>query len=273
VKAPAPAPLLLISGGKGGVGKTTVAANLAAHMASKGARVLLVDLDLGLANVDVVLRLDARSTLEDVLAGRCGWRECVVTAQGGVHVLPAACGEASLANLDPARLATLCEGIAELARDYDIVIGDSPAGIGADVLAFAAAAQLVWVVTTPDPAALSDAYGLIKALHSHARDEGRDLATPELVLNCVNGVEEARDLAAKLSAVCERFLARAPRLAGWLPRSHRIQEACRRQTLFALAGSGHGAARGLEAHCIEALARRVARLTEAREPALEAAQA
>jgi flagellar biosynthesis protein FlhG len=273
VKPRAAAPMLLISGGKGGVGKTTVAANLAAHLASKGARVLLVDLDLGLANVDVVLKLDARYTLEDVLAGRRTWRECIVTAQGGVHVLPAACGEASLANLERSRLAMLCDGLAEFAHDYDVVIGDSPAGIGADVLAFAAAAQLVWVVTTPDPAALSDAYGLIKALHGHARDEGRDLATPELVLNCVNGVEEARDLAAKLCAVCERFLARAPRLAGWLPRSHRIQEACRRQTLFALSGATNSAARGLEAHCIAELARRVARLTEARGPALLAAQA
>ncbi len=249
------APIVLVSGGKGGVGKTTLSANLATHLASRGLRVLLVDLDLGLANLDVLLGLDPRLTSEDALAGRCELRECVVTGAAGVHVLPAASGVAQLANLDSAALERLSRELERLARDYDLVIADSPAGIGADVLHFGARARLVLVVTTPDPAALSDAYGLIKALHLHAEEREVDLATPELVLNCVNGVDEARELARQLACVCERFLTREPRLAGWLPRSTRIQQSCRRRTLFSQTGQ-----RGLELHCLGELARRVAQL-------------
>lgn len=262
------APIVLVSGGKGGVGKTTLAANLAVHLASKGLRVLLADLDLGLANVDVFLRIDPQRTSEDVVAGRCSLRDCIVESQSGVHVLPGACGAADLADLPAQRLEALGRELQTLAQEYDLVIADSPAGIGADVLSFAALARLVLVVTTPDPAALSDAYGLIKALDTRARELERDLPTPELVLNCVSGVDEARELAAKLAQVCERFLSRAPRLAGWLPRSARIQESCRRRTLFSL-----GAPRGLETHCLAELARRVARLSEHALPALVGAQA
>lgn len=261
-------PIVLVSGGKGGVGKTTLATNLAVQLASKGLRVLLADLDLGLANVDVLLQLDPPRTSEDAIAGRCALRECVVESKAGLHVLPAGCGAAELANLPAERLEALGTELQELAQDYDLVIGDSPAGIGADVLAFAALAQLVLVVTTPDPAALSDAYGLIKALDTRARELERDLPTPELVLNCVSGVDEARDLAAKLGTVCERFLSRAPRLAGWLPRSTRIQDSCRRRTLFSL-----GATRSLEMHCLTELSRRVARLSERASPALAVSQA
>ncbi len=259
--------MVLVSGGKGGVGKSTLAANLATHLAGRGLRVLLVDLDLGLANLDVLLGLEPRWTSEDALNGRCELEECVIEGAAGLHVLPAASGVAQLANLDGAALERLARDLERLARDYDLVIADSPAGIGADVLHFGARARLVLVVTTPDPAALSDAYGLIKALHQHADERGLDLATPELVLNCVSGVDEARELARQLAGVCERFLAREPRLAGWLPRSARIQQSCRRRTLFSQSGQ-----RGLELHCLGELARRVALLSPRPTPLASAAQ-
>ena len=100
-----------------------------------------------------------------------------------------------------------------------MVVGDSAAGVGADVLAFAALAdRVVLIVSTPDLAALTDAYGLIKALDQHGVRHGVDIPTPEVLVNHASGVEEGRAVARKLRSICERFLARSPRQAGWLPR-------------------------------------------------------
>jgi MinD-like ATPase involved in chromosome partitioning or flagellar assembly len=219
---------------------------------------LLVDLDLGLANVDVLLGLEAERSVEDALAGRCELSECVVEAPAGLHVLPAANGDADMARLDPERRTRLVEALDRLARGYDYVIGDSGAGIGPDVLAFATLAELVLVVTTPDPAAITDAYGLIKALEETAAQRELDLPTPELVLNQVSGVAEAEHLAERLAEVCRRFLARAPRLAGWMPRSSRIAEACRAGTPFALRRPRSGT-RTLEQDQLARLVQRLSR--------------
>jgi flagellar biosynthesis protein FlhG len=261
--APAPArlaaPFVLFTGGKGGVGKTTLAVNVALELARSGARTLLVDLDLGLANVDVMLGLSAERNVEDALAGRCELADCVIAGPGGLDVLPAASGAADLARLDEARRTVFVEALDRLAGGYDCVVGDSGAGIGPDVLAFAALAEVVLVVTTPDPAAITDAYGLIKALEATAAERELDLPTPELVLNQVSGAAEAEDLAARLTDVCRRFLARAPRLAGWLPRSSRIVEACRAAAPFTLRKSRNGA-RSLEQEQVTRLARHLSRL-------------
>jgi flagellar biosynthesis protein FlhG len=201
------------------VGKSTLTADLGVHLAAQGLRVLLVDLDLGLANLDVLLRLGAGRNLEDALAGRCALEDCVVTGPSGVHVLPAGSGTAEMGRPDAERRARLLEGIRELSAGYDLVVGDSAAGIGHDVLGFAAAADHVLVVTTPQAAALTDAYGLIKALDTWAQEAGVEVPTPELLVNLVSGIDEADATARRLQRVCERFLCRRPRTAGWLPSS------------------------------------------------------
>ena len=258
-----PTPFVLFTGGKGGVGKTACAANLGVHMAREGQRVLLVDLDLGLANLNVLLRLTTQHSLEDALAGRVRLADCIVLGPEGVHVLPAGSGTGDMAREDTERRTRLLEGIAEVAEDYDYVIADSGAGIGPDVLAFAACADLVLIVTTPDPTALTDAYGLVKALDAHAIEGDIEVPTPDLFINLVDGVDEARDTARKLRLVCERFLARSPRLAGWLPRSRVIRAACGRQHAFAT-----GDRNSLEHSCVRRLAERVARQFPGRRPAL-----
>lgn len=218
--SPAQTPFLLITGGKGGVGKSTLTADLGVRLAEQGLRVLLVDLDLGLANLDVILRLGTARTTEDALAGLCSWQECVVSGPNGVHVLPASSGNKDMGRPDAHRRAELLKGMRELGRDYDLVIGDSAAGIGHDVLGFAASADHVFVVTTPNPAALTDAYGLIKALDSWGQECENEVPTPEIVVNRVSGLEEADAIAQRLQRVCERFLCRKPRQAGWVPFSH-----------------------------------------------------
>ena len=237
-------PFVVVTGGKGGVGKTLLAANLSIELSRRGLRVLLVDLDLGLANLNVLMRLSSARNVEDALCGRCSFADCVVQGPGGVNVLPAGSGTLDMGRPDAARRARLFEGLAGLSCEYDIVLGDSAAGIGPDVLAACAIADRVLVVTTPQPAALTDAYGLIKALHTFGEESGREVPTPELVINQARSIEEAELTATKLRAVCERFLARSPRKAGWMTASASIARSAVTQRLFALGAPGAPGALG-----------------------------
>jgi flagellar biosynthesis protein FlhG len=249
------APIVLMTGGKGGVGKTTLAANAAFALARRGRRVLLVDLDLGLADAHVLLKITPPRTLEDALLGRCALADCIVRAELGLDVLAAGSGTPQMGQLGDEMRARLCAGLRELCADYDIVIADGAAGIGPDVLAFCEHADHVLVVTTPEPMAITDAYGLIKALHAHGEATQRDVATPELVINRASGIEEAEATAARLRLVCERFLSRSPRNAGWMPASGAVELAARFQRPFALDP------RPTLAHtCLDALAARLSRL-------------
>lgn len=252
------APIVLITGGKGGVGKTLLAANLGIELARRGRKVLLADLDLGLANLDVALRIAPRRNVEDALRGRCSLAECVVAGPHGVDLLPASSGTRAMAQLSSEERERLFRGLAELAAQYELLIADGAAGIGPDVLAFAAAADHVLLVTTPDATALTDAYGLIKALHVYGEETGREVATPELVVNQAADLGEAERTLARLRAVCERFLARSPQSAGWLPSAVEIARSARTQAPFA-ARPGEGLAHG----CLRQLASRLERLCPA----------
>lgn len=250
------APLVLVTGGKGGVGKTTLAASLAVQLRAQGLRTLLCDLDLGLANLHVLLGIEPLHTIEQALAQECALADCIVSGPGGIDVLVGSNGSAAMAQLSPDLRARLLEQLACVSTGYDVVVGDGAAGIGPDVLAFGALARMVLVVTTPDPSAAADAYGLVKALVADSGARGLDLPTPELVLNQVSGAREAELSAARLAQVCQRFLTRSPRLAGWVPRAPRIAEAARRRVPFALAGGPAGSGSG-ERECLQRLARRV----------------
>jgi flagellar biosynthesis protein FlhG len=248
-------PLVLVTGGKGGVGKSTITAELGVMLASQGLRVLAVDFDLGLANLDVILRVGSARTIEDALAGDCSWSDCVVKGPGGLHVLPASSGSAHMARSDDERRSKLLAAVRELGEQYDLLIGDSAAGIGQDVLGFAANADHVFVVTSPSPAALTDAYGLIKALDTFGQENECEVPTPEIVVNRVTGVEEAEATAKRLQRVCERFLCRRPRRAGWLPFSNALPLSQK-----GVAGSSAGVPNTLYRNCLERLGARVSRL-------------
>lgn len=253
------APFVLVTGGKGGVGKTTIAANLGVDLSREGKRVLLVDLDLGLANLDVLLGMSVDGRIDQALRGEVDVATCITRGPCGVDVLAAATGDESMAALSAESRERLIALIASVADEYDVVIGDSAAGVGTDVLSFASIADRVLIVTTPDLSALTDAYGLIKALDQFGSKRGIDIPTPEVVVNHASGVEEGKAIARKLRSICERFLARSPRQAGWLPRSVAVERSATLRAPFVLQPK-----RALENVCMRQIASRLERLCAGR---------
>ena len=240
---PGAPPFVLVTGGKGGVGKTTLAANLGLALAGSGARPVLVDLDFALANLDVMLDVRPERTVEDYLGGERPLEACLTDGPGGVRFLGASSGSYHLGRPDPKRRHRLLDGLARL--EAGILVGDSPAGIGDDVLDYALCADRVLVVTTPEPAAATDAFGVIKALDAFAAERGLEVPTPELFVNLAAHAQEARGVAERLAQVCERFLARSPRFAGWMPRSRSVLRAGIEQVPFVLSSPLSTAAQSL----------------------------
>jgi flagellar biosynthesis protein FlhG len=233
LRAPAAAPtarrgtIVYVTGGKGGVGKTVISAHLCARLAADGARVLLVDLDLGLADADVLLRHCSALGLLDALRDGVDLSACVARTEYGFDLLAGIAGDSAWSALDLEQRRWLIEGLRSLALDYDLVIADGSPGIGDDVLSFAQAADRVLLVTTPDPLALADAYGLLKALHQRSETSDPEIPTPEIVVNRARDLAEAEHTAKRLRTVAERFLARSPRWAGWLPEARAMSQACK----------------------------------------------
>ena len=206
------------------MGKTNLMANLAIASASLGARVMLVDGDLGLANVDVLLGLSPERSLADVLEGRCSLDEALVEGPRGIHLLPAASARRDLAALDGAPLARLRDLLRRSSAGYDLVLIDAGAGIGPTVLGLSAGCDPVLVVTTPEPVSLADAYATLKVVHQTS-----PASRLELVVNSVRDETEARRVHAQLERVAQRFLGLELGYRGHLPHDPRLVQAVRSQ--------------------------------------------
>jgi len=194
------APWVAVSGGKGGVGKTLLAVNLALGLRRLGLSTLLVDFDPGLGNVDVHLRLAARHDLEDLADGTCAPHQAVVDGPGRLRVVLGRSGSPRLAHDASFRRRAL-DAVGDAGREFDVVVCDTGAGIGPAVLDVCQRAHLTLAVTTPEPAAVTDAYALAKVLHK------RGLPLPHLVVNQAANVAVALRTAERLGAAAERFLA------------------------------------------------------------------
>jgi len=234
-----PVRVIAVTGGKGGVGKTSVSVNLATGLAAAGRRVVLLDGDLGLANVDVLLGLSPRYTLAHVLSGERTLDEILVEAKQGFKIVPAASGAADLASLDGAGHLGLVQAFSGLATRVDALIIDTAAGIAPGVLQFSQAAQHVLVVVTDEPASLTDAYALIKVL---SRDYG--VSRFRVVANMARGPAEGETLFKKLEKVTGRFLDVLLEYAGAVPDDEHVRRAIRvqRPVLDAYPGSPAGRA-------------------------------
>lgn len=219
--------VIAVTGGKGGVGKTNVSLNMAVAMAGQGKRVLVLDADLGLANVDVVLGLRVEKNLSHVLAGECELDDILVDGPGGIKIVPATSGTRSMVELSPQEHAGLIRAFSTMRTEFDVLIVDTAAGISNMVLSFSRAAQDVLVVVCDEPTSITDAYALIKVL---SREHG--VFKFKVVANMVRTMREGQVLYSKLTKVTDRFLDVALELAAIVPFDENLRKAVRKQQLL-----------------------------------------
>lgn len=219
-----PVQVIAVTGGKGGVGKTNVSVNLSTALALGGKRVVLMDADLGLANVDVLLGLKPRRNIADLLAGDCRIGDILVEAPSGLRIVPASSGTQSLVSLSAHEHAELIHAFSDIADDLDVLVVDTAAGISESVVSFVRAAQEVLVVVCDEPTSITDAYALIKLLN---RDYG--MSRFRVLANMVRSEQEGRNMFAKLTTVTDRFLDIALQYVGSIPYDETVRKAVQKQ--------------------------------------------
>ena len=197
--------VIAVTSGKGGVGKTFVSANLAAALAKRGQRVLVLDADLGLANLDVVLNLYPKVTLHDVFTGKAKLEEAIIRAPGGFSVLLAGSGMVEYSRLTPEVRDDFLRIISGLIPHYDVVLLDTGAGISDVVLFAVSLASVVLVIATPEPTSLTDAYATIKVLAAQQKR-----TTIHLVVNQTARLGDGRAITSQLQQVLDRFVVAEP---------------------------------------------------------------
>lgn len=216
--------VIAVTSGKGGVGKTNVSVNLSVALARLGKQAMLVDGDVGLANANILLGLNARATIADVLARDCRVAEIVQEGPAGMKLVPGHSG----GGLDPALRAADRERLAlafrPLAGSFDHVLVDTATGISADALGFAAASDLILLVLSAEPTAFMDAYQLVKVL---ALDHGRTELS--VVTNMVDDEIAGRQLFRHFEEVVSRFLPTTLSHLGSIPRDEHVREAVLRK--------------------------------------------
>jgi flagellar biosynthesis protein FlhG len=235
-----PVRVIAVTGGKGGVGKTSISVNLSIALAGMGKNIMLMDADLGLANVDVMLGLQPKKDLSQLFNGECTLDEVVVSGPDGVLIVPGSSGMAHLANLSNAEHMGLIQAFSELTRPVDVLMVDTAAGISQTVTNFSRAAQDVLVVVCDEPASITDAYAIIKVL---SRDHGVDHF--HIVANMVRSSEEGQRLYRKLAAVSDRFLDVVLRYMGAVPQDEEMRRAIQRQNSVVKAAPFSASAKAL----------------------------
>lgn len=244
-----PIQVVAITGGKGGVGKTSLSVNLGLALTELGKRVTLLDADLGLANVDVLLGLRPERTIADVMNGDCGLGDILIRTDSGMSVIPAASGIQAVANMGSREHAGLIHAFSELADDMDVLLIDSAAGIADNVISFVRACREIIIVVCDEPSSITDAYALIKVLNRDCQK--RDF---RIVANMTRSPLEGEKLFRKFSMAATRFLDVNLQYAGDIPFDESLRKATRRQRPLLEAWPGCPAA-----NAYRRLAREVAR--------------
>lgn len=222
--------VIAVVSGKGGVGKTNIAANLSVCLAATRGTVTLLDADLGLANADLVLGVRPRLTLSDVLDDRNTLDEVLVTVAGGARLLPGASGLSSMADLPETQRHRLMQIVEQLESLSDYLVIDCGAGIARNVTALAAGADVILVVLTPEPTSIADAYAAIKVI-SHFQPNGRI----GLVVNMARSKDGAFRAADRVASVAKRFLGLELERFGYILNDLEVSSAVHKRTPFVVA--------------------------------------
>jgi flagellar biosynthesis protein FlhG len=238
--------VLAVASGKGGVGKTNMAVNLGIALVRLGRRVILIDVDIGLANADVLLGVQPRFNLGSVLAGEVGALDALVPCPGGLELL-AGSSASSFSDLSESERAFLSSSFRQLEACADFIIIDTGAGISRNVIEFCRASEEVLVITTPEPTAITDVYALIKAI-SREKGHGR----LRLIVNQALDRVEAGRVSERLRTVSRRFLGLEVDNLGYVLLDERVRSAVRRRRPFVLETP-----RAPAAACIRGIAERI----------------
>lgn len=240
---------IAVTSGKGGVGKSNIALNLSILLSATGNRVALLDADFGLANLDVLVDTQPRANLAHVVAGQRRLADVVIDLPCGVQLVPGASGLAQMANLNDFQRANLLAELSDLEEANDVIVVDTGAGIGKNVVTFAAGADTILVVATAEPTSITDAYAVIKVLHQHGCD-----GKISLLVNFASDRTEARATYNRIATVAREFLGVSLFDAGYILTDPKVAAAVRKREPFVLAYPRCQASR-----CLAALATKLCR--------------
>ena len=236
--------VVAITSGKGGVGKTNLAVNLAIALQKRGHRVLVIDADLGMANVDILLGAASRRHLLDLLRPEVTLDDVIVRTPHDIQYISGGSGIEKALEYDHAEKLLLQQKLADCATRADLILVDTGAGLGRNVMDFILAADEVLLVTTPEPTSLTDAYAVMKAYSIYAAQKNL-----RLIINRVYEAKESREVAQKLQRAAEKFLHMPVDCLGYVFEDTAVTKAVRKQTPLLKAEPTAAAAR-----CIDALA-------------------